>query len=83
MYLVQCADGTLYAGWTRDVARRCAAHNAGTAGAKYTRSRRPVRVVYAEQCADKNAALRREAALKKMTRAQKLALAAQWTAQTR
>lgn len=76
-YLVECADGSLYAGWTTDLARRMAAHQSGR-GAKYTRSRRPVRLAYAEQLADKSAALRREAALKAMTHAQKQALAARW-----
>lgn len=78
-YLVRCADGTLYAGWTTDTARRLAAHNAGQ-GAKYTRGRRPVVLAYREHCADKNAALRREAALKKLKRPQKEALCRQWAA---
>lgn len=77
VYMVECRDGTLYTGWTTDLARRVAAHSAGR-GAKYTRSRAPVRLVYAEACAGKSAALRREAAIKKLTRAQKLALAAGW-----
>ncbi len=72
-YLLRCADGTLYAGWTTDPVRRAAAHNAGR-GAKYTRSRRPVALVYAEAFETKREAMRREAALKRMTRAQKLAL---------
>ncbi len=72
-YLLRCADGTLYAGWTTDPVRRVAAHNAGR-GAKYTRSRRPVALVYAEPFETKTEAMRREAALKQMTRAQKLAL---------
>lgn len=76
-YLVECADGSFYAGWTTDLGRRVAAHQSGR-GAKYTRSRRPVRLAYAERCADKSAALRREAALKAMTHAQKRALAARW-----
>lgn len=72
-YLLKCADGTLYAGWTFDPAARLAAHNNGT-GAKYTRARRPVALAYLERCDDKRAAMQREAALKRMTRAQKLAL---------
>lgn len=80
--MVECRDGTLYTGWTTDVARRVAAHSAGR-GAKYTRGRAPVRLVYAEACAGKSAALRREAAIKKLTRAQKLALAESWQAQGR
>lgn len=72
-YIVECADGTLYSGWTNDLDKRIAAHNAGQ-GAKYTRSRRPVTLRYYEEFEDKNEALRREYALKKMTRAQKCAL---------
>ena len=74
-YLLKCADGSLYAGWTFDPAARLAAHNSG-AGAKYTRARRPVELVYLERCEDQSAAMRREAALKRMTRAKKLALIA-------
>ncbi len=72
-YLLRCADGTLYCGITNDLAKRLAAHNAGIA-AKYTRARGPVEVVYAEECEDKSAALKRERAIKKMSRAAKLAL---------
>ena len=73
VYILRCADGTLYTGITDDVERRTAVHNAGR-GAKYTRSRRPVKAVYRETCAEKSAALRREAAVKKLSRAKKLAL---------
>ena len=69
-YIVECADGTLYSGWTNDLEKRVAAHNAGQ-GAKYTRSRRPVALKYYEEFEDKNEALRREAALKKLSRAEK------------
>ena len=72
-YLVRCADGTLYAGWTNDLRRRVAAHNAGS-GAKYTASRRPVELAYYEAFDTKEAAMRREAALKRLPRAAKLAL---------
>lgn len=72
-YLLRCADGTLYAGWTNDLSRRVAAHNAGR-GAKYTRSRRPVALCYYETFETKEEALRREAAYKRMTRAEKLEL---------
>lgn len=75
VYIVECADGTLYTGWTTDVDRRVQAHNEGK-GAKYTRARLPVRLVYCETCADKTTALRREHAIKHMSRAQKLALIA-------
>jgi len=72
-YLLECADGTLYCGITNDLERRVARHNAGE-GAKYTRSRTPVRLVYVEECADKPEALRRERAIKAMPRAAKLEL---------
>ncbi len=75
VYMAQCADGTLYTGYTTDLARREKAHNAGK-GAKYTRSRLPVHLVWAEQCPDKSAALRREWAVKRLTRQEKLALIA-------
>ena len=58
VYIVECADGTLYTGWTDDVAKRVAAHNAGR-GAKYTRSRRPVVLRYYEELEDKSSALSR------------------------
>lgn len=73
VYILRCSDGTLYTGSTNDVDRRLAAHNQGK-GAKYTRGRGPVTAVYREPCPDKAAALRREAAIKRLTRAQKLAL---------
>ena len=73
VYILRCADGTLYTGWTNDMQKRLAAHNDGR-GAKYTRSRRPVLLVYEEECEDKSAALRREAALKRLSRAEKLKL---------
>ena len=75
VYILRCADGTLYTGSTNDLDRRLAAHNAGR-GAKYTRARRPVALVYREEAADKSAALQREAALKKLARAAKLRLIA-------
>ena len=75
VYILRCADGTLYTGSTNDLDRRLAAHNAGR-GAKYTRTRRPVALVYREEAADKSAALQREAALKKLARAAKLRLIA-------
>ena len=73
VYIVECADGTLYSGWTNDLEKRIAAHNAGD-GAKYTRSRRPVKLRYYETFEEKSKALRREYALKKLTRAEKIAL---------
>lgn len=82
VYLLRCADGSLYAGWTNDLARRLHAHRTGAGGAKYTQShgKAAVRLAYAERCADKPAALRREAALKKLSKADKEALAADWAA---
>lgn len=73
MYILRCADNTLYTGIATDVDRRAAVHNRGQ-GAKYTRSRRPVTVIYRELCVNKSEALRREAAIKRLTRVQKLAL---------
>ena len=72
-YLLRCADGTLYCGWTNDLEKRVAAHNAGT-GAKYTKSRRPVELTYCEAFATKQEAMRREAQIKRLTRQQKLML---------
>jgi putative endonuclease len=73
VYLLRCVDGSLYTGIATDVDRRAAEHNAGT-GAKYTRSRKPVEVVYREQLPDKSSALKREAAVKKLSHTQKIAL---------
>lgn len=75
VYILRCADGTLYTGYTDDPERRARVHNAGK-GAKYTRSRLPVELVYREALGDKSAALRREREIKGLTRAQKLALIA-------
>ncbi len=73
VYLLQCADGTIYSGYTTDLLRRTAAHNKGT-GAKYTRARRPVVLVYHECFDTKNEAMRREAALKKLSHKEKVKL---------
>ena len=73
VYMLRCRDGSLYTGVASDVERRFAEHLSGR-GAKYTRSHPPVAVVYREECADKSAALRREAAVKKLPRKQKLDL---------
>lgn len=77
VYLARCADGSLYAGWTNDLARRLHAHRDGR-GARYTRMRGAPVLAYAERCADKSEALRREYALKQLTKAEKEALAARW-----
>ncbi len=70
VYVVVCSDGTYYTGYTTDVARRVAEHNAGT-GARYTRGRRPVELVYVERYADRSDAMRREYAIKQLRRAEK------------
>lgn len=72
-YILECADGSLYCGWTNDLEKRLAAHNAGTAS-KCTRTRRPVRLVYYEAFDTKQEAMSREFHIKRMTRSQKLAL---------
>ncbi|MCD7856501.1 MAG: GIY-YIG nuclease family protein [Clostridiales bacterium] len=74
-YMVQCADGTLYTGIAADVDRRAEVHNRGR-GAKYTRSRLPVQVVYREEQPTKGDALRREMAIKRLSRREKLELIA-------
>jgi predicted GIY-YIG superfamily endonuclease len=75
VYLLHCADGTFYAGSTTDVEARARAHNDGR-GARYTAGRTPVAVVYQEECESRSAALRREHALKRLTRSAKAALIA-------
>lgn len=72
-YLLRCADDTFYCGISNDMDKRLAAHNAGE-GAKYTRGRIPVSVVYRESCADKSAALKREIQIKRLSRGAKQAL---------
>lgn len=69
-YIVECADGTFYTGWTNDLENRLAAHNSGK-GAKYTRGRTPVHLVYYEECADNKTAKVREYQIKKLNRRQK------------
>ncbi len=66
VYILECRDGSLYTGITTDVARRLSEHEAGN-GARYTRGRGPLRIAYQEQCNDRPAALRREAAIKRMS----------------
>ena len=75
VYILRCGDGTLYTGTTDDVARRLAAHRAGK-GAKYTRGRAPLELVYTETCENHSAALRREYAIKRLSREEKLRLIA-------
>ena len=74
VYVLCCGDGSLYTGYTDNIPRRLAVHQSGK-GAKYTRSRLPVSLAYQEEQPDKSAALRREAAIKRLKRPQKLALA--------
>jgi putative endonuclease len=69
-YIVECADGTYYTGWAVDAEKRVAVHNKGR-GAKYTKTRRPVKLVYVEEQPDRITAMKRERAIKKMTRSQK------------
>jgi putative endonuclease len=73
IYILRCADGTLYTGSTDDVERRVAVHNSGK-GAKYTRGRTPVEVVYTEECESYSAALKREYAIKQLSRGEKIKL---------
>ncbi|MCR5674329.1 MAG: GIY-YIG nuclease family protein [Lachnospiraceae bacterium] len=77
VYMLECADGTLYTGWTNDLEKRVRDHNTPGKGAKYTRSRMPCRLVYRECCTDKQAAMRREWEIKhRLSREKKLALIA-------
>ncbi len=73
-YILRCSDGTFYSGYTTDPAKRESAHNEGR-GAKYTRSRRPVKLVYFESFESKSQAMKREAALKKLSHEEKKRLA--------
>ena len=72
-YIVECADGTFYTGWTTDPERRVKTHNAGR-GAKYTRTRRPVQLVYVEEQPDRTTAMKRERAIKALSREKKMKL---------
>ena len=73
VYIVRCADGTLYTGYARDPKKRAQVHNAGK-GAKYTANRRPVLLIYSEVCESRGAALKREYAVKNLTRTEKESL---------
>ncbi len=73
VYILECSDGTLYTGWTNDLEKRLKTHNEGK-GAKYTRCRLPVKLAYYEQFEDKISAQRREYAIKRLSREQKLSL---------
>lgn len=70
VYILECSDGTYYTGWTNDIEKRINAHAAGK-GAKYTRGRRPVKLVYYEEIIEKSDALKRECSIKKLKREEK------------
>jgi|TARA_B110000914_G_scaffold198128_1_gene188328 putative endonuclease len=74
VYIVQCSDKSLYTGITVDIDRRVLEHNTSNKGAKYTRPRRPVQLVYSEAYEDRSSASKRESAIKKLNRVEKLAL---------
>ena len=76
VYMVRCRDNSLYTGSTNDLSRRIQVHNSGK-GAKYTKSRLPVTLVYQEECPDKSTALKRECEIKRLTKAKKEQLAAE------
>lgn len=76
VYILQCSDGTLYTGSTNDLEKRLHAHNHLKSAAKYTRARRPVKVVYSELCESLSLARKREAEIKRLTREEKLQLIA-------
>jgi putative endonuclease len=76
-YILRCADGTLYTGWTNDLPRRVQAHNGGVGG-KYTRSRLPVKLAYYEEYEDKREAQRREYTIKRLSRDKKERLIEAW-----
>ena len=78
VYMLRCKDDSLYTGWTNDLQHRLRMHGAGK-GAKYTRGRGPLTLVYAEELADKETALKRECEIKALPRAKKLALCATWS----
>lgn len=74
VYVLRCADDTLYTGVTTDVARRVTEHNESTKGARYTRARRPVSLIHTEYFETRSAACAREVAIKKLSREEKLSL---------
>lgn len=80
VYMVRCRDGSLYTGWTTDLDKRLAAHNSG-AGAKYTRSRRPVSLAWAQACQSRGDAMSLEVKTKRLDKPQKEALCAVWQPQ--
>ena len=78
VYIVKCSDATFYTGITTDIQRRLLEHNSSSKGAKYTKTRRPVHLVYSEQCEDRSSASKREYAIKKLTKNEKERLIAKY-----
>ena len=74
VYMLKCSDDTLYTGITTDLSRRVQEHNSSDKGAKYTKARRPVKLIYKEECEDRSIASKREYAIKKMSKIKKLEL---------
>ena len=74
VYILECSDKTFYTGFTKDIEKRIQEHNKGTGGAKYTRARRPVKLVYVETCSTLPDALKREVQIKKLSHEKKLRL---------
>jgi putative endonuclease len=74
VYILECCDGSLYTGITTDVTKRLEEHNSSDKGAKYTKARRPVKLLYEESSSDRSSASKREYAIKKLTRLKKLQL---------
>jgi putative endonuclease len=74
VYIVKCSDNTFYTGIAKDIQKRLEEHNHSPKGAKYTKARRPVKLVYKESCEDRSEASKREYAIKRLTRVEKVAL---------
>lgn len=74
LYIVRCVDGTFYTGIARDLKARIKQHNTSTLGAKYTKGRRPVKLVYSRRCRNRSTALKAEAKIKKLSRGEKFVL---------
>lgn len=81
-YILECSDGTLYTGWTNNIERRLEAHNSGK-GAKYTKNRRPVKMVYQEIFETKEEAMRREYAIKQLSRKEKVDMIKKYEQETK
>jgi putative endonuclease len=81
VYLLECSDGTYYTGIAKDVAKRLHEHNGSAKGARYTRGRRPARLVYAEPAVNRSCAQAREATIRRLSKGQKTDLASHWKSQ--